>query len=131
MRRTGFILTILAAGSLLVVSAMTEQLLAQATREKVITEEKTTTTTTTVSPVTITKEITVQEAPPAPREEVRMAPPGPGTVWVPGVWTWNNAWQWVPGRFEQPPPRMTAWVPGQWVQQGNTYVYRPGHWQQQ
>jgi len=129
MRRTGFILPLLASASLLVVSSMPEQLWAQATRERVTTEEKVTTTTTTTSPVTLTKEIIVQQAPPPPQQETVVAPPA-GQIWVPGTWTWvSNSWQWVSGRPEPLPPQKATWVPGQWVQQGPNWVWRPGHWE--
>lgn len=74
-------------------------------------------------------EITVQQPPPAPREERRIAPPSPEQVWVPGYWTWNNDWVWVPGRVEKPPERMATWVSGQWSQRGDAWVWRPGHWE--
>ena len=74
-------------------------------------------------------EIIVRQPPPPPREEVRIAPPAPRQVWVPGYWTWNNDWVWVPGQVEKPPERMATWVPGQWSQRGNAWVWRSGHWE--
>ena len=60
--------------------------------------------------------VIVRQPPPPPREEVQVAPPSPGYVWVTGYWTWEgNTWVWVAGRWEQPPERMATWVPGQWV----------------
>jgi len=87
MRRTEFMLTLLASASLLVVSTLPEQLWAQTTRERVITEEKVTITTTTVtSPVVLTREIIVQQAPPPPQQETIIAS-STEQVWVPGTWT--------------------------------------------
>jgi YXWGXW repeat-containing protein len=73
-------------------------------------------------------EIIVRQAPPPPPPEVRIAPP-PSQIWVPGYWSWNNDWVWVPGRAEKPPERMATWVPGQWNQRGDTWVWRSGHWE--
>jgi hypothetical protein len=74
--------------------------------------------------------VIVRQPPPPPREEVQVAPPSPGYVWVPGYWTWEgNTWGWVAGRWEQPPERMATWVPGQWIQRGEEWVWRAGHWQ--
>ena len=72
-------------------------------------------------------EVIVRHAPPPPREEVRVAP-SPSLVWVPGYWSWNNDWVWVPGRTEKPPEQMVTWVPGQWSQRGDAWVWHPGHW---
>jgi len=38
--------------------------------------------------------------PPPPRVEVRVAPPSPRAVWVPGHWKWNrrqHEYIWIPG----------------------------------
>lgn len=128
MRRTGCIVPFLACAFLLVVSSMTEPLLAQTTRERVIIEEKVTTThqSTTQTPLP-SPGFTVTEPPPPPRQETITT--APAQVWVPGFWTWQNGWQWVAGSWEQPPQQMTTWVSGQWVQQGPNWAWCPEHWQ--
>ena len=52
---------------------------------------------------TVKKEIVVvQPPPPAPRVEVRSAPPAPTYTWVPGFWEWNGQdYTWVPGYWRQ------------------------------
>src|SRR5262249_32622607 len=130
MKRTGYILAVLASASLLAIATVPEQLWAQ-TREHTTTEETVTktTTTTTTSPVTLTREIVGQHAPPPPRQEVIVTPPA-GKVWVSGTWTRdNNTWVWVSGRLEQPPEQKMAWVPGEWMTQGPNWVWHPGHWE--
>jgi hypothetical protein len=129
MRRTGFMLTLLASAVLSVVPPTVEQLMAQTTRERVITEEKVITHQSTSQP-SIPPGFTVTEPPPPLREDLRATQPSPTAVWVPGYWTWNNGWQWTAGHWEQPPQQRTAWVPGQWVQQGPNWVWRPGYWQE-
>jgi hypothetical protein len=80
-------------------------------------------------PSVTTREVVVSQAPPPLRQEVLTMAPSPAHLWVPGYWTWNNGWQWVSGRWEQPPQQRTTWMPGQWVQQGPNWVWHPGHWQ--
>lgn len=67
--------------------------------------------------------IVVQNAPPAPRDEVAPAPRR-GYVWAPGYWDWRN--------------NRHVWVRGHWERERRGYVYhqpawveRNGHWEMQ
>lgn len=80
-------------------------------------------------PAVTTREVVVSQAPPPLRQEVMTMAPSPTHLWMPGYWTWNNGWQWVSGHWELPPQQTTTWVPGQWVPQGPNWLWRPGRWQ--
>jgi len=131
MRPIAVLLRLAVSTALLLVSAYT---IATVTLPVGDVAAQTTRTTVTTHEAIIIREgrplpeITVRQPPPPPREESRLAPP-PSQVWVPGYWAWNNDWVWVEGRAERPPERMAAWVPGQWTPRGDTWIWRPGHWE--
>jgi hypothetical protein len=153
MQRTGILLTFLALTTLVLACGRETRNVVQVTPapapeprvmapppapapppSPVVTRERTTTRQEVIRDVpggssVTTREITVTQAPPAPRQEIMTMAPSPTHVWVPGYWTWSNGWQWVDGHWELPPQRMTVWVPGQWVPHGSSWVWRPGHWQ--
>jgi len=65
--------------------------------------------------------------PPAPKEVVPVAP-GPGYYFIPGYWSWNGAWVWVPGRWVVRPWNGAVWVSGHWAKRGHGYIWVGGHW---
>ena len=75
--------------------------------------------------------LAVRAAPPAPRQEVIVAAPGPREkfVWDPGHWRWTgHDYAWVPGHWiERPRPR-AEWVPAHWVQRHGEWVLIEGRW---
>jgi YXWGXW repeat-containing protein len=67
--------------------------------------------------------------PPRPILEPRIAPPGPGYVWVVGFHRWNGArYIWVPGRWTIPPRANARWRPGHWAHDRRGWYWRDGHW---
>lgn len=138
MRRAWCTLPFLASTLLLVVSAFTDVQArpAQSAQASVSPREKGSPThqesiaqsLPAPSGLSITASVAPQPPPP-PREEMVPMAPLPSYVWMPGYWAWNSGWQWVPGRWVQPPRGATTWVPGQWVPQSQNWVWRPGRWQ--
>jgi len=80
------------------------------------------------SETTVTREVVVTEAPPAPRvEEPIPAPPG-DYEWVPGFWSWDGQWNWNPGKWTVRPHAKAVWEPGHWAKRGHGYVWIDGRW---
>src|SRR4051812_6136903 len=65
------------------------------------------------TPSMAAREIVVQVAPPAPRDEVVPAPRR-GYVWTPGYWDWRG------GRHH--------WVAGSWARERRGYRYHSPNW---
>lgn len=77
---------------------------------------------------------TVQSIPPTPTSQpYETMPPQPSrdAVWIRGHYEYaGSSYQWVPGRWEVPPPGMRTWVEPSWQPSANGgYIYRRGHWQ--
>jgi YXWGXW repeat-containing protein len=55
--------------------------------------------------------------------------PGPGYMWTPGYWGWNEdaGYYWVPGTWVIAPVGM-LWTPGYWGWGGGFYAWHPGYW---
>ena len=55
--------------------------------------------------------------------------PGPGYLWTPGYWGWNDdgGYYWVPGTWVVAPVGM-LWTPGYWGFAGGFYGWHPGYW---
>ena len=55
--------------------------------------------------------------------------PGPGFIWTPGYWAWNDdeGYYWVPGTWVVAPVGM-LWTPGYWGWGGGVYLWHPGYW---
>jgi len=55
--------------------------------------------------------------------------PGPGYLWTPGYWGWNEdaGYYWVPGTWVLAPVGM-LWTPGYWGWGGGFYAWHPGYW---
>ena len=67
--------------------------------------------------------------PPAIQVETYGPAPGQGFIWIQGYWGWtNNAYVWVPGRWDRIPPGRHRWEPGHWVRHDNRYYWRDGRW---
>ena len=77
----------------------------------------------------------VRIAPPRVVVQRRDRPPARGYVWIQGYQNWNGErYQWVPGRWEQPPRPGARWVSHRWTRQrgargqGNSWVLVEGRW---
>ena len=71
----------------------------------------------------------VRTRPPAIQTEVIGVSPGPGYVWIRGYHRWeNNAYVWVPGRWELPPRARGKWVEGRWHHDRYGWYWVEGHW---
>jgi hypothetical protein len=55
--------------------------------------------------------------------------PGPGYLWTPGYWAWNDddGYYWVPGTWVVGPVGM-LWTPGYWGWGGGFYLWHAGYW---
>ncbi|WP_426440682.1 hypothetical protein [Bradyrhizobium genosp. P] len=83
-----------------------------------------------------------QDAACAPVNAVETAPPplptydqpplpGPGYLWSPGNWSWDEDqgdYYWVPGTWVQPPRAGLLWTPGYWGGFAGGYIFHPGYW---
>ena len=83
-----------------------------------------------------------QDAACAPVNAVETAPPplpvydqppvpGPGYIWSPGVWSWDEDrgdYYWVPGTWVEPPRVGLLWTPGYWGGFAGGYIFHPGYW---
>jgi len=75
--------------------------------------------------------ISIELAPPAPREEivVERDRPSPEHVWIKGYWAWRDGHHvWVHGRWERPPHRHAVWIEPRWEHRGHSYVFIDGYW---
>lgn len=73
------------------------------------------------------RDIIVQVAPPAPRQEVVPAPRR-GYVWAPGHYEWRNRRHvWVNGHWIKA-RNGYAYNGPQWVERDGRWVMRPGQW---
>ena len=73
--------------------------------------------------------ISVRVGPPALPVYAQPVCPGPGYMWVPGYWAWNDdaGYYWVPGTWVMAPPGM-LWTPGYWGWNEGFYLWHPGYW---
>jgi WXXGXW repeat (2 copies) len=55
--------------------------------------------------------------------------PGPGYIWTPGYWAWDDddGYYWVPGTWVIAPVGM-LWTPGWWGWSSGFYVWHAGYW---
>src|ERR1700758_4000953 len=55
--------------------------------------------------------------------------PGPGYIWTPGYWAWDDddGYYWVPGTWVIAPVGM-LWTPGWWGWSSGFYLWHPGYW---
>jgi WXXGXW repeat (2 copies) len=56
--------------------------------------------------------------------------PGPGYIWTPGYWAWDDGdYYWVPGTWVEPPSVGLLWTPGYWgCDDAGVYVWNAGYW---
>jgi len=73
--------------------------------------------------------VSVRFGPPALPVYAQPICPGPGYVWTPGYWGWNDdgGYYWVPGTWVMAPIGM-YWTPGYWGWGGGFYAWHPGYW---
>lgn len=75
--------------------------------------------------------ISAEEAPPPLPDYDQPPVPGPGYVWTPGYWAWNNVdYYWVPGTWTEPPQSGLLWTPPYWGFADGAYVFHRGYWGQ-
>jgi hypothetical protein len=76
--------------------------------------------------------ISISVAPPALPVYVQPAVPGPGYIWTPGYWAWDDDagdYYWVPGAWVAAPQPGLLWTPGYWgYDDGGVYVWHGGYW---
>jgi len=73
--------------------------------------------------------VSVRIGPPALPVYAQPICPGPGFMWTPGYWAWNDdaGYYWVPGTWVVAPVGM-LWTPGYWGWAGGLYVWHGGYW---
>jgi len=73
--------------------------------------------------------ISVRIGPPALPVYAQPICPGPGYIWTPGYWAWNDegGYYWVPGTWVFAPVGM-YWTPGYWGWGGGFYMWHVGYW---
>jgi hypothetical protein len=73
--------------------------------------------------------ISVRIGPPALPIYAQPICPGPGYLWTPGYWGWNDegGYYWVPGTWVVAPIGM-LWTPGYWGWGGGLYAWHAGYW---
>lgn len=72
------------------------------------------------------------EGAPPPLPDYDQPPvPGPGYVWTPGYWAYNNVdYYWVPGTWVEPPQIGYLWTPPYWGFANGAYFFHRGYWGQ-
>lgn len=74
-------------------------------------------------------DIVVRVAPPVIPVYAQPAIPGPGFIWTPGYWAYDDAdYYWVPGTWVRPPRVGLLWTPGYWAWRDGVYAWRAGYW---
>jgi hypothetical protein len=73
--------------------------------------------------------ISVHIGPPALPVYEQPIAPGPGYLWTPGYWAWDDdgGYYWVPGTWVVAPVGM-LWTPGYWGWNNGLYVWNAGYW---
>ncbi len=73
--------------------------------------------------------ISVRVAPPALPVYTQPVGPGPGYLWTPGYWAWNDdgGYYWVPGTWVVAPVGL-LWTPGYWGFSSGVYGWHRGYW---
>jgi hypothetical protein len=79
----------------------------------------------------ITLGVSVNFGPPPLPDYEQPELPGPGYLWVPGYWAWDEAdadYYWVPGYWSEPPQVGLLWTPGYWGWSDGAYYFHQGYW---
>ncbi|MFZ0478901.1 MAG: hypothetical protein WAL71_07105 [Terriglobales bacterium] len=73
--------------------------------------------------------ISVRVGPPALPIYTQPICPGPGYLWTPGYWSWDDAggYYWVPGTWVVAPVGL-LWTPGYWGWDAGFYRWHGGYW---
>jgi hypothetical protein len=73
--------------------------------------------------------ISVRIGPPALPVYEQPLCPGPGYLWTPGYWAWDDVdgYYWVPGTWVVAPVGL-LWTPGYWGWSGGVYAWHAGYW---
>ena len=74
-------------------------------------------------------DVIIRTRPPAVIVEKRGPRPSHNHVWISGYHRYNdNAYVWVPGRWEQPVRPHAHWVRHHYVRRDGGWVFVEGHW---
>jgi hypothetical protein len=73
--------------------------------------------------------ISVRIGPPALPVYEQPLCPGPGNLWTPGYWAWDDddGYYWVPGTWVEAPVGQ-LWTPGYWGWNDGNYAWNDGYW---
>jgi hypothetical protein len=73
--------------------------------------------------------ISVRIGPPALPVYEQPLCPGPGYLWTPGYWSWDDdaGYYWVPGTWVVAPVGL-LWTPGYWGWNDGAYIWNAGYW---
>jgi hypothetical protein len=74
--------------------------------------------------------IFVRIGPPALPVYAQPICPGPGYMWTPGYWAWDDdiGYYWVPGTWVEAPEPGLLWTPGWWGWNNGVYAWNAGYW---
>jgi hypothetical protein len=75
--------------------------------------------------------VSITVAPPPLPVYVQPAIPGPGYMWAPGYWAWDDSdgdYYWVPGAWVPAPSPGLLWTPGYWGWSNGVYAWNDGYW---
>jgi hypothetical protein len=75
--------------------------------------------------------VSITVAPPVLPVYVQPPVPGPGYIWTPGYWSWDDDtgdYYWVPGAWVLAPEPGLLWTPGYWGWSNGVYVWNAGYW---
>jgi hypothetical protein len=74
--------------------------------------------------------ISVRIGPPALPVYEQPLCPGPGMLWTPGYWAWDDdeGYYWVPGTWVEAPQPGFLWTPGYWGWNNGLYAWNGGYW---
>ncbi len=75
--------------------------------------------------------LSITIAPPALPVYVQPPIPGPGYMWTPGYWSWDedvSDYYWVPGAWVPAPEPGLLWTPGYWGWNNGVYAWNAGYW---
>jgi hypothetical protein len=81
------------------------------------------------APAQVAVGVSITVAPPPLPDYDQPPLPGPGYIWTPGYWAWDDGdYYWVPGTWVEPPAVGLLWTPGYWGWNDGLYVWNAGYW---